>query len=79
MDRLSFERTDGVKTVYPPTNTVCWGYNYRVCNELSEACHERKPVHAICDNKGLSALFCSLSRHNDLKILNSRTETGLSL
>ena len=23
----SFGRTDNVKTVYPPTNTVCWGYN----------------------------------------------------
>ena len=21
----SFVRTDNVKTVYPPTNTVCWG------------------------------------------------------
>ena len=25
----SFVRTD-VKTVYPPTNTVCGGYNYRI-------------------------------------------------
>ena len=24
---LSFVRTDKVKTVYPPTNTVCGGYN----------------------------------------------------
>ena len=24
----SFGRTDNVKTVYPPTNTVCGGYNY---------------------------------------------------
>ena len=24
----SFVRTDNVKTVYPPTNTVCRGYNY---------------------------------------------------
>ena len=24
----SFVRTDNVKTVYPPTNTVCGGYNY---------------------------------------------------
>ena len=23
----SFGRTDNVKTVYPPTNTVCGGYN----------------------------------------------------
>ena len=23
----SFVRTDNVKTVYPPTNTVCGGYN----------------------------------------------------
>ena len=23
----SFVQTDNVKTVYPPTNTVCWGYN----------------------------------------------------
>ena len=22
-------RTDNVKTVYPPTNTVCGGYNYK--------------------------------------------------
>ena len=26
----SFVRTDNVKTVYPPTNTVCGGYNNRV-------------------------------------------------
>ena len=24
----SFVRTDNVKTVYPPTDTVCGGYNY---------------------------------------------------
>ena len=24
----TFVRTDNVKTVYPPTNTVCGGYNY---------------------------------------------------
>ena len=24
----SFGRTDNVKTVYPPTNTVCGGYKY---------------------------------------------------
>ena len=24
----SFGRTDNVKTVYPPTNTVCGGYNH---------------------------------------------------
>ena len=30
----SFGRTDNMKTVYPPTNTVCGGYNYPVCNEL---------------------------------------------
>ena len=24
----TFIRTDNVKTVYPPTNTVCGGYNY---------------------------------------------------
>ena len=32
-DTLSFVRTDGrtdnVKTVYPPTNTVCGGYKYQ--------------------------------------------------
>ena len=27
-DTLSFGRTDNVKTVYPPTNIVCRGYNY---------------------------------------------------
>ena len=27
---LSFVRTDNVKTVYPPTNTVCGGYNQAV-------------------------------------------------
>ena len=26
-DGRSFGRTDNVKTVYPPTNTVCGGYN----------------------------------------------------
>ena len=26
----SFGRTDNVKTVYPPTNTVCGGYNYAI-------------------------------------------------
>ena len=26
-DGRSFVRTDNVKTVYPPTNTVCGGYN----------------------------------------------------
>ena len=26
-DSRSFVRTDNVKTVYPPTNTVCGGYN----------------------------------------------------
>ena len=26
-DVLSDRRTDNVKTVYPPTNTVCGGYN----------------------------------------------------
>ena len=26
-DALLFVRTDNVKTVYPPTNTVCGGYN----------------------------------------------------
>ena len=26
-DKLSFVRTDNVKTVYPPTNIVCGGYN----------------------------------------------------
>ena len=27
-DGRSFGRTDNVKTVYPPTNTVCGGYKY---------------------------------------------------
>ena len=25
-DGRTDRRTDNVKTVYPPTNTVCWGY-----------------------------------------------------
>ena len=28
MDGRTDGRTDNVKTVYPPTNTVCGGYNY---------------------------------------------------
>ena len=27
-DGRSFGRSDNVKTVYPPTNRVCGGYNY---------------------------------------------------
>ena len=30
----SFGRTDNVKTVYPPTNTVCGGYNYSADTKL---------------------------------------------
>ena len=29
-DGQSFVRTDNVKTLYPPTNTVCGGYNKRI-------------------------------------------------
>ena len=28
-DRRTHGRTDNVKTVYPPTNKVCGGYNYQ--------------------------------------------------
>ena len=33
---LSFVRTDNVKTVYPPTNTVCGGYNNLHVNCLQQ-------------------------------------------
>ena len=40
---LLFGRTDNVKTVYPPTNTVCGGYN-NVCS--------RKPQFNFLLKKG---------------------------
>ena len=33
---VSDTRSDNVKTVYPPTNTVCRGYNYRLSGGLTE-------------------------------------------
>ena len=35
-DSWSVGRTDNVKTVYPPTNTVCEGYNNFCANIQSE-------------------------------------------
>ena len=31
--------TDNVKTVYPPTNTVCGGYNYKEEELISQSMH----------------------------------------
>ena len=30
-------RTDNVKTVYPPTNTVCGGYNQPACGQTDQS------------------------------------------
>ena len=35
-DRRTDGRTDNVKTVYPPTNTVCGGYKNTVCGGYNE-------------------------------------------
>ena len=36
LDGRSVVRTDNVKTVYPPTNTVCGGYNDIVSTKLCD-------------------------------------------
>ena len=40
----TFGRTDNVKTVYPPTNIVCGGYNYICICDLSDETLYRDPV-----------------------------------
>ena len=46
----SFVRTDNVKTVYPPTNTVCGGYNYhfysrKKLQNIGYACFHNDVIH----------------------------------
>ena len=38
-DGRSFGRTDNVKTVYPPTNLVCRGYNHINCSPVAMVLH----------------------------------------
>ena len=41
-DRWTDGCSDNVKTVYPPTNTVCGGYKYQIWElETSEPCCEK--------------------------------------
>ena len=40
-----YGRTDNVKTVYPPTNTVCGGYNKKELVPLFCTCDMRKVFH----------------------------------
>ena len=44
----SFRRTDKVKTVYPPTNTVCGGYNYNVKRSMDLLLYCYCPIMLTC-------------------------------
>ena len=46
----SFVRTDNVKTVYPPTNTVCGGYNKIVFNISENFEFARQQLGNISEN-----------------------------
>ena len=57
-------RTDNVKTVYPPTNTVCGGYNNKFLasgrNMLTVNCL----FHSETARKGGNFLHCRVSQRN---------------
>ena len=49
-------RTDNVKTVYPPTNTVCGGYNYKLTYEpLAQVTKKSGGMGAIFEPNTLSS------------------------
>ena len=53
-------RTDNVKTVYPPTNTVCGGYNYTLTDMYKLSSfppHEKTCFLHICESKGTYHLY----------------------
>ena len=47
----TYGRSDNVKTVYPPANTVCWGYNnyYARFHDLSYHRNREKPFSILLD------------------------------
>ena len=50
----SFVRSDNVKTVYPPTNTVCGGYNhYKMSQNTCMRSNHRVQVKNIAENENL--------------------------
>ena len=49
--------SDNVKTVYPPTNTVCGGYNYS-CRNINEQLCDKPTKSPVCPVKTRISLLC---------------------
>ena len=49
----SFGRSDNMKTVYPPTNTVCGGYNYKISSRSSAPSFEKQCGTCFCHRIGI--------------------------